>query len=178
LFVFRNFSIGILVILKKKVYTQSSTDENDPFRIREKVVQSEILSGWKDIANYLGKGVRTVQRYERELGLPVRRPSGKMKGSVIATQAELSSWVAASCRPPEPPHPLTAASVLPACDALRGRIAEMERLGQQMNKLRGEIRASREMLRESIHRMHGEVSREGSEHKRGIGLRPPGKWLA
>jgi hypothetical protein len=31
----------------------------------------EILSGWKDIANHLGMGVRTVQRYERELGLPV-----------------------------------------------------------------------------------------------------------
>jgi hypothetical protein len=177
LFVFRNFSIGILVILNKKVYTQKSTDENDPFRTREKVVQSEILSGWKDIANYLGKGVRTVQRYERELGLPVRRPSGKMKGSVIATQAELSSWVAA-CRPAEHPHPLTAASVLPACDALRNRIAEMERLGEQMTKLRAEIRASREMLRETIHRMHGEVSREGNEPKRGIGLRPPGKWLA
>ncbi len=177
LFVFCNFSVGILVILKRKVYTQSSTDENDPFRIREKVVQSEILSGWKDIANYLGKGVRTVQRYERELGLPVRRPSGKMKGSVIATQAELSSWVAA-CLPAEQPHPQTAASVLSACDALRARIAEMERLGQQMNNLRAEISASREMLRETIHRMHGEVSREGREHKRGIGLRTPGKWLA
>ena len=55
----------------------------------------EILSGWKDIANYLGKGVRTVQRYERELGLPIHRPAGKSLGSVIATKAELDRWVAA-----------------------------------------------------------------------------------
>jgi hypothetical protein len=167
----------ILVIPRKKVYTQNSTDEEDPFRIREKVVQSEILSGWKDIANYLGKGVRTVQRYERELGLPVRRPSGKMKGSVIATQAELSSWVA-TCRSPERPHLPSAQSVLSACDALRARIAEMQQLGQQMNKLRDEITTSRATLRETIHRMHGEMSREAAERKRGIGLRPPGKWLA
>ena len=56
----------------------------------------EIISGWKGIANYLGKGVRTVQRYERELGLPVRRPAGKSTGSVIATKAELDGWVMAS----------------------------------------------------------------------------------
>ena len=54
------------------------------------------LSGWKEIANYLGKGVRTVQRYERELRLPVHRPNGKSAGSVIATKAELDSWVNAS----------------------------------------------------------------------------------
>lgn len=32
---------------------------------------TRLLSGWKEIANYLGKGVRTVQRYEYELLLPV-----------------------------------------------------------------------------------------------------------
>jgi len=58
--------------------------------------RSQFLSGWKEIANYLGKGVRTVQRYERQLGLPVRRPAGKPSGSVVATRAELDGWVKAS----------------------------------------------------------------------------------
>ena len=31
------------------------------------------LNGWKEIAAFLGKGVRTVQRWEREQGLPVHR---------------------------------------------------------------------------------------------------------
>ena len=36
-----------------------------------------ILNSWKEIANYLGRGVRTVQRWERDLRLPVHRPKGK-----------------------------------------------------------------------------------------------------
>ena len=38
-------------------------------------VQLEVFSGWKDIASYLGKGIRTIQRYEQTLGLPIRRPA-------------------------------------------------------------------------------------------------------
>src|ERR1700691_4450004 len=32
-----------------------------------------VLTCWKDIAQYVGKGVRTVQRGEKEMGFPVRR---------------------------------------------------------------------------------------------------------
>ena len=60
------------------------------------MVGSEYLSGWKDIANYLGKSVRTVQRYERHLGLPVHRLSRGFQGSVIAAKAEVDAWVKAS----------------------------------------------------------------------------------
>ena len=31
------------------------------------------LNGWKEIAVFLGKGVRTVQRWERDHGLPIHR---------------------------------------------------------------------------------------------------------
>lgn len=55
--------------------------------------QTRTLSSWKEIAAYLGKGVRTVQRWERELGLPVRRPDLKNRGVVVATQAELDRWL-------------------------------------------------------------------------------------
>jgi hypothetical protein len=56
----------------------------------------EILSGWKDIARYLGKGVRTVQRYAHELGLPVRWVSGHHRGAVIARKSDLDSWISSS----------------------------------------------------------------------------------
>ena len=56
----------------------------------------EMLSGWKDIANYMGKGVRTVQRYGRALSLPVRRVSGHPRGAVIATKSDLDSWIRSS----------------------------------------------------------------------------------
>jgi hypothetical protein len=63
---------------------------------RSKQGPLEILSGWKDIANYMRKGVRTVQRYELELGLPVRRPVGAPTGSVMATKPEIDAWISAS----------------------------------------------------------------------------------
>jgi hypothetical protein len=51
-----------------------------------------VLGSWKEIASYLGKGVRTVQRWERHSGLPVHRPSGSSKGVVLAFPAELDHW--------------------------------------------------------------------------------------
>jgi hypothetical protein len=54
-----------------------------------------VLTCWKDIANYLGKGVRTVQRWEQEFGLPVRRPNGvNHKSAVIAHTTDLDAWLA------------------------------------------------------------------------------------
>ncbi len=49
-----------------------------------------ILKGWKDIAKYLGCGVRTVQRWE-VLGLPVRRPGGRP--TVVVLSDDLDAWV-------------------------------------------------------------------------------------
>ena len=52
-----------------------------------------LLTSWKEIAAHLGKGVRTVQRWERELALPVRRPNNG-KHVVVATSEDLDQWVA------------------------------------------------------------------------------------
>lgn len=52
------------------------------------------LTSWKDIARYLGKGVRTVQRWELESGLPVRRAEGThRKAPVFAIPEEIDSWI-------------------------------------------------------------------------------------
>jgi hypothetical protein len=55
-----------------------------------------VLGSWKEIARYLGKGVRTVQRWERQSALPVHRPSGSRKGVVLAFPAELDKWARGS----------------------------------------------------------------------------------
>jgi len=57
--------------------------------------QNELLNSWKEIATYLNRGVRTVQRWEIELGLPVRRPRGKSRSAVMAMRAELDAWIKA-----------------------------------------------------------------------------------
>jgi Tol biopolymer transport system component len=52
------------------------------------------LDSWKEIAGYLKRGVRTVQRWERVSGLPVHRLD--RQGSVFAYKAELDAWWAGS----------------------------------------------------------------------------------
>jgi hypothetical protein len=61
-----------------------------------------ILNGWKEIANHLGRGVRTVQRWEK-LGLPVRRPNSRLRSAVICTSEELDVWVS-KCQTGRPPE--------------------------------------------------------------------------
>jgi Tol biopolymer transport system component len=50
------------------------------------------LESWKAIAAYLGRGVTTVQRWEREEGLPVRRHAHAARGSVFAFRREIDDW--------------------------------------------------------------------------------------
>ncbi len=51
------------------------------------------LTGWKDIAAYLDRGVRTAQRWERDFGLPVRRIGREGAESVFAFTAEIDQWI-------------------------------------------------------------------------------------
>ena len=52
----------------------------------------ERLDSWKEIAAYLHRGARTVQRWEREEGLPVHRLQHDKLGSVYAYGSELDAW--------------------------------------------------------------------------------------
>ena len=53
----------------------------------------KVLNSWKDIAQYVGRGVRTVQRYEQEFNLPVRRVSGRERSAVMAFSDEIDRWL-------------------------------------------------------------------------------------
>lgn len=53
---------------------------------------SQRVDSWKDIANYFRRDVRTVQRWERQEGLPVHRHSHRKSSSVYALRRELSVW--------------------------------------------------------------------------------------
>jgi hypothetical protein len=60
------------------------------------------LNGWKEIAAYVGKSVRSVQRWETTLGLPVHRirtPEGQI---VYAGRAEIDQWRRNLDAPPTP----------------------------------------------------------------------------
>ena len=51
------------------------------------------LSGWKEIAAYLSRSVRTVQRWEKDFGLPVRRFGMSKPESVFAFAREIDAWL-------------------------------------------------------------------------------------
>jgi len=52
-----------------------------------------LLTGWKEIANYLKSGVRTAQRWEDE-GLPVIRLNpNHARGHVVAYSEHLDRWI-------------------------------------------------------------------------------------
>src|SRR5438128_6171976 len=57
------------------------------------VTESDVLNSWKEVSSYIGRGVRTVQRWEKDFGLPVRRPSGHLRGSVIALKTDIDNWL-------------------------------------------------------------------------------------
>lgn len=126
---------------------------------REKSIRPQVLSGWKEIAVYLGKGVRTVQRYERELGLPVRRPAGRPRAAVVATKQELDAWVTAS--PIREAFRLSStfapSQYLASTQEMRSGLGQMVKLRNDMHELHAELRRSTEVLRETVLRLYGEL---------------------
>ncbi len=126
--------------------------------------QSELLTSWKEIASYLGKGVRTVQRWEQQFGLPVRRPNEKAKGIVHATRQELDAWLVSqwSQRPKEFAHAYGHDTVY--IDQVRASI-------QQWAELRNEHRMLVAGVRASLKDFHNECQILAG-HLTGIPLQP------
>jgi len=58
--------------------------------------KSQVLNSWNEISRYLGRGVRTVQRWERELQLPVHRVGAGKRSPVYAVVSELKFWMVTS----------------------------------------------------------------------------------
>ena len=52
------------------------------------------LESWKEISVYLQRSIKTCQRWELELGLPIHRLDGTPSARVFANPAELDAWMA------------------------------------------------------------------------------------
>ena len=59
---------------------------------RQPASSSDTLHGWKEIAAYVGKSVRAAQRWERDLGLPVRRLKTPHSQIIFASRREIDAW--------------------------------------------------------------------------------------
>jgi len=89
-----------------------------------------VLNGWKEIANYMRRGVRTVQRWER-FGLPIYRPS-KEQASVIARSEDLDAWQVAGGKRSDALSP-DVTTLSARIKALEG---ENEELRQELTRLK------------------------------------------
>lgn len=98
-----------------------------PQLLRAVPVHSGVLNSWKEIATYLGRGVRTVQRWEAELQLPVHRPRGKNRSAVIAFREELDQWLSRT-----PLECNNSENTKESSDALHAIAHEMQELALQL----------------------------------------------
>lgn len=86
------------------------------------------LDSWKEIAVYLGRGERTVKRWEEERALPVHRlPGGR--GSVYAFAVELDKWLRS-----ERDDPGVASDALPGGDSADPGVASSVLFNLQENQ--------------------------------------------
>ena len=108
-----------------------------------------ILTGWKEIAQYLRSGVRTAQRWERS-GLPIRRPIPGKRSTVVADSEHLDSW---------------------RRDSAFWRKHDLDILAsvRRARQLRREVKEARELLRSRMNALRKEVA----EIRKKRGRRPP-----
>jgi hypothetical protein len=88
----------------------------------------QLLNTWKEIAAYTGRAVRTVQRYERDSGLPVHRMRSAGQGSVMAFSDELDTWLNRTQMKEQPyvrPTLLVLDHVIPGTISIRKLVLEV-----------------------------------------------------
>jgi hypothetical protein len=115
-----------------------------------------LLNSWKEIASYLGRGVRTAQRWER-YGLPVKRVAPGPRASVIADAAEIDRWIHRAHK-----HPQRASST-PSQDTFRREVSDAvthaKQLQQEMAALRETGRICVQTLLANIARLEQNCAR-------------------
>ncbi len=69
------------------------TSESQPDGDPNVSAHRDVLAGWKEIAGFLGRSVRTVQRREKAIGLPVRRVKSTGRSIAYALRSEIGAWL-------------------------------------------------------------------------------------
>jgi hypothetical protein len=141
----------------------------------------QILNGWKEISSYHKRSVRTVQRWEAQLGLPVYRPALKDRSAVMAFSDELDGWISRSS--PGAGEEGAALNGYEANDADLSRVLDnMNTMVLGSAELSAQMRLLQEELRQSLKIYHYRLASRtlaanASAPSRGMGpvltFRPP-----
>jgi|SRR5215469_12372760 len=122
------------------------------------------LNSWKEIAQYLDRGLRTVQRWEHELGLPVHRIGKGRRSPVFATVSELNFWLSTVelDQPSKPPH-VEPDRIHGVDDAqiqnLRKSRLKMRNLSQTMAENSVRQRKQAELAKEQMAKLRSRITR-------------------
>ncbi len=118
--------------------------------------ESVVLNSWKEIASFVGRGVRTVQRWEAECGMPIHRPRGHSRSAVLAFSDELEAWLRSDRNPERPTDQKLKTQISPA--AHRGHLVHAAKLRERCVTLCAEneraLNAFLLNLRQLIHSVH------------------------
>jgi Tol biopolymer transport system component len=98
------------------VFTQAPTDHS------EAPGRGARLDSWKEIAAYLKRDIRTVQRWEKLESLPVHRHQHLKRGSAFAYTSEIDEWWNGRGRDLDRAESLTTQDLPPESVAERARV--------------------------------------------------------
>lgn len=128
-----------------------------------------ILSSWKEIANYLGKGVRTVQRWENELALPVHRPVPGSRRIVITTKEELAAWlVKQQTRAQAKKEPVSHSEIARMKRLVDDAVARAEKLRANAARLIEQFESARAKRDSQLERLRQMRNRSESLHEHAL----------
>jgi hypothetical protein len=123
-----------------------------------------ILNSWKDISSYIGRGVRTVQRWEELYGLPVHRAAGRDRSAVYALSDEIDAWLRMGKMHDTPK---AQREVHPEAAARYARLMEQaSTLVERLRVLREQSIQIRDRLQQTRNAKNGDVESIGEPRKR------------
>ncbi|HEX6467100.1 MAG TPA: hypothetical protein VFZ99_07340 [Terriglobales bacterium] len=118
------------------------------------------MNSWKEIGSYIGRGVRTVQRWEELYGLPVHRPAAKKRAAVLAFTDEVDAWLHKSSAEIMAAENIAASQALPHITESRVRFLELvERNRKLVDRFHGLMQRSAELQGSIIERATAAKSR-------------------
>ncbi len=125
---------------------------------------SNMLSSWKEIAQFFGKGVRTVQRWEKTLDLPIHRPPGAPSNVVLARESDLEAWMHRGM--PHGEQAATSEDLNHAFETIHAYLRDMESGNIEAGRSRAEefknLSDRIESLRSAVHAAAGQSLSDGS----------------
>ena len=112
----------------------------------------QILNGWKEISNHIERGVRTAQRWEVRLGMPVHRPALKDRSAVVAFTDELDRWLSRTA-------PDTLNGIDKGGDETLVRVHQnLSKLASHTSELASRTKALKEQLKRSLEVQHERIA--------------------